>query len=266
VHHQASGGPSYLLGERRMKGWWYYYLVAMVVKVPLVFWMLAGARLMLVRPRARAPWASSYDSLLPLVCLLFLTITSVGSSRNYGLRYLLPLAPVAIVWVSALGELRGALAGRIVVAAGLAGYAGAVAGIHPYELTYFNALGGGPTGGRRILSDSNLDWGQGLKSLARLQRAEPGFRDMTLYYFGDSEPGRYGVAGRSIVVTAVGDQTGLPSVNEVNTAYLAVSASLQWGPWGPPNFFRALEDLEPVRLTDDTTIAIYRTDELRASD
>ena len=44
VHHQASGGPSYLFGERRMKGWWYYYLVAIAVKVPLVFWFLVAAR------------------------------------------------------------------------------------------------------------------------------------------------------------------------------------------------------------------------------
>ena len=35
MHHQASGGASYLWGERRMKGWWYYYFVALAVKVPL---------------------------------------------------------------------------------------------------------------------------------------------------------------------------------------------------------------------------------------
>src|SRR5262249_19005133 len=43
--HQASGGPSYLFGERRMKGWWYYYFVAIAVKVPLAFWLLAGTRI-----------------------------------------------------------------------------------------------------------------------------------------------------------------------------------------------------------------------------
>ena len=59
---------------------------------------------------------------------------------------------------------------------GIAGYAAAVAGIHPYELTYFNTIAGGPLGGRRILADSNLDWGQGLKSLARLQQERPDSR------------------------------------------------------------------------------------------
>ena len=70
-----------------------------------------------------------------------------------------------------------------------------MASIHPFELTYFNVLAGGPMGGRHILSDSNLDWGQGLKGLARLQRSEPEFRDLTLYYFGDTDPAYYGVRG-----------------------------------------------------------------------
>ena len=35
---------------------------------------------------------------------LFLAIVAVGSTRNYGLRYLLPLAPLAIVWISRLAE------------------------------------------------------------------------------------------------------------------------------------------------------------------
>ena len=42
------------------------------------------------------------------------------------------------------------------------------------------------------------------------------------------------------------------------TQYLAVSASLQWGPWGPEGYFKALGGVKPERLTDDATIAIYR--------
>jgi hypothetical protein len=262
IRHQASGGASYLWGQRRMTGWWYYYLVAMAVKIPLTFWLLAAARLVLVRPGERAAAARSHDNLLALVFLLFLTITAVGSSRNYGVRYLLPLAPLAIVWVSALGEVGGAFLPRIVIATGLAGYVAAVAGIHPHELTYFNALGGGPWGGRLILSDSNLDWGQGLKSLVRLQQQQPEFQDLTLYYFGDTDPAYYGVAGRCHVCNAVDDHSGLPGLGAVQTSYLAVSCSLQWGPWGPPGYFSVLDRIKPVRLTDDTTIAIYRTAEL----
>ena len=146
---------------------------------------------------------------------------------------------------------------------GLAGQALAVAAVHPFELTYFNVLAGGPLGGRHILSDSNLDWGQGLKGLARLQCAEPEFRDLTLYYLGDTDPAWYGVEGMAHVVNAVDDYSQLPEIQTIKTRYLAVSASLQWGPWGPPGFFRKLDSIAPIRMTEDTTIAIYRSADLR---
>jgi hypothetical protein len=258
VQHQRSGGPSYLLGETRMTGWWYYYLVAAAVKAPLSFWLLAAWRLAIaVRPGARS---GPSDRMLVQVMALFLVVTAIGSSRNYGFRYLLPLAPLAIVWVSRI--IRGEPGRRIdavVFTLGLAGQAIAVAAIHPNELTYFHALAGGPEGGRRILADSNLDWGQGLRSLARLQRERPEFRDLTFYYFGDTDPAHYGVVGTCYTVNAVDDHSALPPIDEAPTSYLAVSASLQFGPWAPPGFFRGLDGASPVATTDDYTVAIYRS-------
>ena len=92
-----------------------------------------------------------------------------------------------------------------------------------------------------------------------MQRAEPEFRDLTLYYFGDTRPVLYGVEGTAHVIDAINDQSRLPGLETVTTRYLAVSASLQWGPWGPPGFFQRLNTIAPIRMTDDTTIAIYRT-------
>ncbi|QDV33210.1 glycosyltransferase family 39 protein [Tautonia plasticadhaerens] len=259
--HQRSGGPSYLLGERRTEGWWYYYLVAMAVKVPVAFWLLAGGRaaigLRSLRDRGwRRP--SSDEVLMATTIVAMLALTALGSRRNFGLRYLLPVAPMAIVWVSRLAE--GPRAARVLSAIGLIGMASAVAGVHPHELSYFNALAGGPRGGRRVLADSNLDWGQGARELARLQRAEPGYRDLTLYYFGDTDPGHYGVSGTRLVVDAGADHPGLPGRFSARTRFVAVSASLQHGPWGPEGYFDALVGVAPVRLTDDGTIAIYRAD------
>lgn len=267
--HQASGGPSYLFGERRMTGWWYYYFVAMAVKVPLAFWLLAMGRLI---EGARGEGLNrSPDHMLIQVIALFLIVAALGSSRNYGLRYLLPMAPPAIVWVSRLvrdGEGEGGRSRwswrEVLTSVAILGQTVAVASVHPNELTYFNIAAGGPIGGRRILSDSNLDWGQGLKSLARLQRENPAYRDMTLYYFGDTEPRHYGVAGVAHVVNAVDDHSALPPVVAATTPYIAVSASLQFGPWGPEGFFREFDGLKPVAMTDDATIAIYRAADLAA--
>jgi 4-amino-4-deoxy-L-arabinose transferase-like glycosyltransferase len=261
MHHQASGGPSYLWGERRMKGWWYYYLVALGVKVPLAFWLMAVARLLLVQRDRRLGAPPSSSNLLPVLFLAYLAVALAGSSRNYGVRYLLPLAPLAIVWVSRLAEC-GTFLSRVSVSAGLVGYAVAVAGIHPHELTFFNVIAGGPIGGRHVLSDSNLDWGQGLKSLYRLQKERPELRDITLYYFGDTDAAFYRVTGSCHVINAIDDHSNIPGLDTVTTPYVAISASLQFGPWGPPGFFQVLDALEPVRLTDDTTIAVYRTADL----
>jgi len=253
ARHQRSGGPSYLLGERRLTGWWYYYLVALAVKVPLSFWFLAACRLAQARRERPAPG----DLLIPTAIGAFLVITALGSTRNYGVRYLLPLAPLAIVGVSGLAH--GGRWARRAAWAGIAGQALAVAAIHPHELAYFNVLAGGPAGGRRILADSCLDWGQGARSLARLQARRPEFRDLTLYAFGDTDPGHYGVVGRRHVINATADHPGLPPAFAAETPYVAVSASLQWGPWGPARYFRKLDGVRPVAMTDDWTIAVYRT-------
>jgi len=259
VLHQSHGGPSYLLGERRLSGWKYYYPVTLAVKVPLAFWLLAAAR----------GWSGARGEarrgdrawMLPVVVLAFLLIAMMGSKRNYGVRYLLPVAPPAIVWVSALAE--GRRRSRFLAGVGVAGMAAALAATHPHELSYFNELAGGPIGGRHVLSDSNLDWGQGARALARLQRDRPEFRDLTLYYFGDTDPAHYGVVGRRIVFDANRTPTDLPPTLAAETAFVAVSASLQWGPWGPEGYFRRLDRVEPVAYTDDTTIAIYRASDVR---
>jgi 4-amino-4-deoxy-L-arabinose transferase-like glycosyltransferase len=247
---QGQGGSSYLLGERRGHGWRHYYLVTLAVKVPLAFWALFAARGLWRRSRP-----ATGDALVPVTVGAFLAITSLASTRNYGIRYLLPIAPAAIVWVSALAEAR---AFRAVVALAIVGQAWAVGSCHPHELAYFNALAGGSRGGRRVLADSNLDWGQGCKSLARLQRDRPELRDLTLFYFGDTDPAHYGVAGRAYVLRADSWPDDLPPRLAARSRYVAVSASLQYGPWGPPGYFLALDHRDPVAVLDDASIAIYR--------
>ena len=248
IRHQRNGGPSYLLGERRQSGWWYYYPVALAVKLPLSCWLLLAARAVMAFrvPSARRDW------LFPLAIAAFVAVAMLGSKRNYGVRYLLPLAPLAIVWISGLAERAGAW--RWLVGVGLIGQAVALASIHPHELTFFNVAAGGPLGGRRVLADSNLDWGQGLRSLARI---EGRFAPLTLFYFGDTDPGLYGVRADSYLITANESRRTLPEGMRVSTRFVAVSASLQHGPWGPEGYFARLDRLTPVAYTDDLTIAVY---------
>src|SRR5262249_47350337 len=91
----------------------------------------------------------------------------------------------------------------------------------------------------------------------RLQRERPAYRDLTLYYFGDTEPRYYGVSGTHHVIDALTVHPGLPPKLEATTRYVAVSASLQWGPWGPARYFGGLDGITPELITPDGTIAIY---------
>ncbi len=257
VIYQRQGGPSYLLGERRLTGWWYYYPVTLAVKVPLACGFLVLARCWYRRSVAGAAPSDRRDWIIPVTVVLFLLAAMAGSKRNYGIRYLLPLAPAAIVYLSALANLTGQR--RWIGRVGLLGMAVAVAAIHPYELSYFNLIAGGPVGGRRILADSNLDWGQGAVALAALQAEHREYRDLTWYYFGDTNPRHYGVVGRVERFDAHKGPAGLAPTIVTDTTFVAVSASLQWGPWGPAGYFRILNSLTPVRYTADDSVAIYRT-------
>jgi hypothetical protein len=62
--------------------------------------------------------------------------------------------------------------------------------VHPHELSFFNAIAGGPRGGRRLFADSNVDWGQ---DLARLADAAPrlGTTPMPAIVFAGDLPRRY---------------------------------------------------------------------------
>jgi hypothetical protein len=259
IRHQRSGGPSYLLGERRMHGWWYYYAVALAVKEPLGLIALLLARVGLAL-RHRGVGRPVGERLLWAVPLAFFLVASLGSTRNYGVRYLLPVMPLLVVWIS--GLMTAVPWGRVVAGCGIALVAAGTWHAHPYELTFFNSLAGGTHGGRGILADSNLDWGQGARALARLQFQRPELQDLTLYYFGATDPRHYGVRGTVYLIDAGEDHPGLPVGLSCTTAYLGVSASLAWGPWGPPHYFDALRKPDPLAWTPDGTIALYRASDL----
>ncbi len=72
------------------------------------------------------------------------------------------------------------------------------------------------------------------------------------------------MAGRCFTVKAASANEHLPRALTADTPYLAVSASLQWGPWKESGFFRPLDGVRPACYTPDTTIAIYRTADIPA--
>ncbi len=207
-----SGYPAYLLGEVRTSGFAHYYLVALAVKVPLATWLVWGL----------AAWGRpgpSRREVLPLAAaaaaLLFF---SLAGHKNIGLRYLLFVLPLLAVWAGriaspARGDAPGARRLRVVAVAALAVQAAVALWSWPNYLPYFNALAGGPSGGHRVLLDSNLDWGQDLIAL-REYMAREGIESVDLAYFGRVDPAAYGIRYRPL-----GRTGGAPARHVVLSAH-----------------------------------------------
>ncbi|MBX3057007.1 MAG: hypothetical protein KF770_11095 [Anaerolineae bacterium] len=64
--------------------------------------------------------------------------------------------------------------------------------IHPHYLSFFNLAAGGPANGPRLLSDSNVDWGQDLRRL-QLWMTENEVDSVKLGWFGTAVPAYYGL-------------------------------------------------------------------------
>ena len=65
--------------------------------------------------------------------------------------------------------------------------------IHPHFLAYFNEIVGGSANGYKHLTDSNVDWGQGLKALGESLSEKDRADGIYLCYFGTADPHAYGI-------------------------------------------------------------------------
>jgi hypothetical protein len=187
----VGGGVNFLAGKTSVHGFPAYFLVAFALKSTIAF--LAVTLVVLVSfVRRRAVYSEEARLFLLPVAVIFLS--SIGSAYNIGIRHMLPVYPFlslsgAAVFARLAGNARAR--GRTSLAAAALALLPALTAvellrIHPHELSYFNALAGGPVEGRRILSDSNVDWGLDLKRLARelTRRHAPA---ATIVYFGGDD-------------------------------------------------------------------------------
>jgi hypothetical protein len=225
VHSRSAARSSYFLGTYSAMGHWSYFPVAMAVKTPvttlalLTLAVVVGSRRIVREQLADHAW-TLIALLAPAGVLLALAMTS---ALNLGLRHVLPVYPVIWVMVGAVLACLGSQRARAGLFLALAGLGIEVGRQAPDFLSFFNALAGGSTGGARILSDSNLDWGQDLPAMARWQRDNPD-RKLYLSYFGSVDPAIYGIRYTNLAPGyAFGSPPTFPEPGE--SAVLAVSAT-----------------------------------------
>jgi predicted membrane-bound dolichyl-phosphate-mannose-protein mannosyltransferase len=182
---KATGGghPAFLMGEFSTEGWWYYFPVAFAIKTPLptLLILLAGAIRRILSYRRL-----SLSELALWAFVLLYGAFIIYSRLNIGYRHMLPLLPLLYVGLGSTSyelritnnELRitnykSRIAPYSLLLTSysllLAWLAIGTLRIAPDYLAFFNELVGGPDEGYRYLVDSNLDWGQSFKALARYQ-------------------------------------------------------------------------------------------------
>jgi 4-amino-4-deoxy-L-arabinose transferase-like glycosyltransferase len=156
-------------------GFWYYYLLAQLWKTPLPTLLLFTAALLTLDVRGER---SRRDWLFVLTPIVAFHAAGTVFRPNIGLRHVLPVFPflfLAAGWAG--GEaLASGRRYRWAFVALAAWYVLGTLRVHPHFLSYFNELAGGPAGGVRYLSDSNLEWGQDVARLRAAIERQPGTR------------------------------------------------------------------------------------------
>ena len=223
----VGGGMNYLGGKIAVHGFPSYFFVAFALKSTLAFLAVTATSLFLFFRRPREFREEGRLFLLP-VAVLFLA--SIGSAYNIGIRHLLPVYPfLALAGAAVFARFsqtsaaarRGPAPAAMALALLLLLSGWELLRIHPHELSYFNVIAGGPERGRRILSDSNVDWGLDLKRLAaELSRRR--VSDPTIVYFGGDD-----VLARTGVTDFMSEPRVRGSLVAISAFYLAVGPELQ---------------------------------------
>ena len=187
----VTAGPrlSFVLGHLYPHAVWYYFPVAFVIKSTLGFLALLILSVAAIKIWAGECYRKAAYLLIPPA--IFMGVALMAGT-NMGIRHVLPIYPFLIL-AAAAGA--WALAARhqawaTVVAALVIFHA--VSSLHtlPDYLAYSNELFGGTSKTYRTLSDSNADWGQGLREAGKYL-ARRNIKDCWLAYFGTADPAYY---------------------------------------------------------------------------
>jgi 4-amino-4-deoxy-L-arabinose transferase-like glycosyltransferase len=236
VRHNRQGQPAFFLGEVSSHGGWkLYYPVVILLKWPTIVLGLSLTGLAialggLIREltrrlirKTRVPvdlWIMASFPALYMAIAIF-------ARFNLGERHVLPMYPFAILFAAAVwewaGQKRGIKALLILLAVLNAADALRFA---PGYLSYFTPFVRSADS-YRLLTDSNLDWGQGLLALRDYQRHHPGER-IALSYFGSLDPRAYGIQSDFLGGSKRVSGTVIVSATNLSGQYLAEPERYRW--------------------------------------
>jgi len=190
-YHNLSGHSSIFWGEvSNHGGWMLYYPTVILLKWPsaVLFLFLTAIVLLLLR-RVRLPRHHAIAFAFPVMFFPFALMTRV----NIGERLILPIYPFALFLCAIAWEWARSQRKTITIAflALIPLLAVDVARYAPDYLSYFTPFFVSEQK-YMYLSDSNIDWGQGLLALREYEKQNP-TEDIHLAYLGSVIPSQYGI-------------------------------------------------------------------------
>lgn len=244
------GRVMYLFGRLYPNGRWYYFPAALLIKLTVGFLLL-----LLLLPFARNIWGRER-------CreMLFLTIPPVvyfaaamGSKLDIGIRHVLPIMPFLIV-LAAAGAVslarhsrRWAWAVSVLLALHIASSLHAF----PNYLPYSNEFFGGPSGTHRVLADSNVGWGGGLKALhASIEQRH--LKDCWLAYSAPPDPAQFQIPCKPLPTffSSLLGRPQEPVAEQIQGPVFVSSEEMVGSFWGSPEMspYLDLSGKEPSRV------------------
>ncbi len=256
--HNQVGHPASLLGDYAMHGWWYYFPVAFALKTPIPVVLLTVAAALWAGWRVLALREWRYLWLVAPPVIYFMV--AMRGQIDIGVRHLLPAYPFAFILCGVALDhlLRGrflrpvrqafviAVVGWLVVVA---------ARVYPDYTSYLNALAR-PEPTWYYLSDSNVEWGDDLGTLADYLHAR-----------GETAVLGALLNGQILTYLGVGYQDYFnPPRNVAPPRYIAVGASYLNGSTVPlldgqfrPDYFAAFRGRTPEAILGGS-IYLYRNE------
>jgi len=189
VRHAEGGHYGFLLGHRYIGGEKLFFPTVILFKWPTIVLLLFVAATGLVFLR-RPPfsWGIALWAAFPVLYFLL----AIFAKLNLGERLILAVYPFALLLCGSLWQFtRDRRAVLVLLLCALTVHVVDVMRYAPDNLSYFN-LFVRPANSYKILSDSNVDWGEGLIALRDYQQAHPRV-PIHLAYFGSVAPAVYGV-------------------------------------------------------------------------
>jgi len=252
--------PSFILGHIYPSSRWFFFPAAFAIKTTLgllVFLLLLPfARL--INQRRQLVFFAIPAAFFFTVCML--------SMMNGGARYLIPMYPylILLAGASAAAIYQRSTLSRIAVSTLL--FLSLLSTLHSYPdfFAYSNELFGGPSHAYRSLTDSDGDWGQGLKFTSTYLAQHPDSNCWFDYY---GNPGmdfaNFNIPCKQLL-SSFGQVIGSPTppIPSTISGTILVSSDDIDGPyWGPGNLnpYAVFRDRKPDALIGNIILVYHGT-------